>query len=73
MLKFERNKRNESRNKAKEKESMKEFSEFNWRNLFETGKLKKLNRKLLEKYTTRYNLGNFRYKRDLLDAIIAHL
>ena len=39
MLKFERNKRNESRNKAKQKESMKEFSKFNWRNLFETGKL----------------------------------
>ena len=73
MLKFERNKRSESRNKAKEKESMKEFSEFNWRNLFETGKLKKLNSKLLEKYTTHYNLGNFRYKKDLLDAIIAHI
>ena len=74
MLKFERNKRNESRNKAKEKESMKEFSEFNWRNLFETGKLKKLNCKLLEKYTTHYNLGNFfRCKKDLLDAIIAHI
>ena len=29
MLKFERNKRNESGNKVKEKESMKEFSEFN--------------------------------------------
>ena len=35
--------------------------------------LKKLNRKLLEKYTTHYNLGNFRYKKDLLDAIIAHI
>ena len=45
---------------------MKEFSEFNWRNLFEAGTLKKLNRKLLEKYTTHYNLGNFRYKKTCL-------
>ena len=27
----------------------------------------------MEKYNTHYNLGNFRYKKDLLDAIIAHI
>ena len=71
-LNFEKTKRAERKQNQVSKETESSYSDYNWRELVESDKLRQKTRKVLEKYISYHNLGTCRYKKDMIDAIIAH-
>ena len=72
-LKLKRTKRAESTKRRAEREKNKGFDEYNWRDLYYSGKIDKLPGHVLDKYITHYNLERKRLVAEKLHLVKQHI